>query len=116
MLKEASRLAGARDELDALRAQARALRAPHAHEWVRLHETECMLEAADLIFDASQVITETRMSHIREDFPERDDANWLKQVVLRQRNGRREITLPEIPTPLYPSPAARTVPSISSQP
>jgi succinate dehydrogenase/fumarate reductase flavoprotein subunit len=111
MLKEASRLTRSRGALDVLREQARALRAPDAHEWVRLHETECMLEAADLILDASQVRTETRMSHIREDFPVRDDANWLRQVVLRERNGRREITLPGIPTPLYPPPTPRPAPS-----
>lgn len=69
-----------------------------------------MLEAACLILDASRVRTETRLSHIREDYPERDDANWLRQVVLRQRNGRGEIALAAIPTPLYPPPVPAPAP------
>ena len=30
---------------------------------------------------------ETRGSHTRRDFPERDDANWLKHVAIENRDG-----------------------------
>jgi 3-hydroxyanthranilate 3,4-dioxygenase len=40
---------------------------------VRLRETEAMINTAEIIFAASRVRQESRLSHIREDYPERDD-------------------------------------------
>ena len=46
ILKKADRLEAARREIDALAERCEALRAPHAHELLRLKETEAMLLAA----------------------------------------------------------------------
>ena len=37
--------------------------------------------------------TETRGGHAREDFPERDDENWLKHTFVADRRGTGEIAL-----------------------
>lgn len=46
-------------------------------------ELEAMLETARLGLTAALTRTESRGAHYRDDFPEQDDANWLKTVVLR---------------------------------
>ncbi|MBL8090925.1 MAG: hypothetical protein JNJ43_11385, partial [Anaerolineales bacterium] len=34
---------------------------------------------------------ESRGGHAREDYPERDDENWLKHTLITKKNGKLEI-------------------------
>ncbi len=77
ILKSADRLQQALQSVDALDQQFQELAAPHTHELVRLKETEAMLLAARFMLGASLQRTESRLSHFREDHPQRDDENWL---------------------------------------
>jgi succinate dehydrogenase/fumarate reductase flavoprotein subunit len=77
ILKRGDRLEQALVKVTALARQFEEIAAPHVHELVRLKETEAMLLAARLILGASLYRTESRLSHFREDFDRRDDANWL---------------------------------------
>jgi succinate dehydrogenase/fumarate reductase flavoprotein subunit len=104
--KSADRLTGALEKIKHLKATAADLSAPHVHELVRLHETEAMLLAAELILEASLARTESRLSHFREDFDFRDDQNWLKWIDLTDDRGAVSRTETPIPTPLYPVDAA----------
>jgi len=38
----------------------------------------------------------TRGAHEREDFPEKDDKNWLKNIVIRLENGKMDLS-PQLP-------------------
>src|ERR1041384_562207 len=86
ILKRADRLTVALARLEALRDEATAMRAPHTHELVRLKETEAMLAAAEIILKASLMRTESRVSHFREDFPDRDDRDWLAWIDAVERD------------------------------
>jgi succinate dehydrogenase/fumarate reductase flavoprotein subunit len=102
ILKRADRLQRARRSLDRLTERFRAITAPHVHELVRLKETEAMLLAAHFILGASLYRTESRLSHFREDFAERDDDHWLVWVDVEPDGGidaPRFVKTP-IPTPL----------------
>jgi succinate dehydrogenase/fumarate reductase flavoprotein subunit len=88
ILKRADRLQAALDRLAALRVKAGAMRAPHTHELVRLKETEAMLLAAEMILGASLMRTESRVSHFREEHPERDDRDWLAWIDIVDAKGR----------------------------
>jgi succinate dehydrogenase/fumarate reductase flavoprotein subunit len=77
ILKRADRLELALQKVSALAGRVQEVTAPHVHELVRLKETEAMLLAAQLMLGASLYRTESRLSHFREDFENRDDANWL---------------------------------------
>jgi succinate dehydrogenase / fumarate reductase flavoprotein subunit len=44
-----------------------------------------MLDCAETIVRSAMVRTESRGAHSRTDFPERDDANWLKHVLVSLR-------------------------------
>jgi len=106
ILKRADRLAAACRKVEDLAARFQQCAAPHTHELVRLKETEAMLLAARLILGASLFRTESRLSHFREDFRERDDINWLVWTDT-EGDGRRRARAPQfvrtpIPTPLCP--------------
>jgi succinate dehydrogenase / fumarate reductase flavoprotein subunit len=50
-----------------------------------------MLEIAEVVAECALNRTESRGGHSREDFPNRDDQNWLKHTLAWTRNGKVEI-------------------------
>ncbi len=102
ILKRADRLEQALNKVETLAARAAEIAAPHVHELVRLKETEAMLLAARLILGASLMRTELRLSHLREDYTQRDDANWLCWVDISEADGAPRFGKTPIPTPLCP--------------
>jgi succinate dehydrogenase / fumarate reductase flavoprotein subunit len=109
ILKKADRLEQAMTRVDNLAAQFQAIAAPHVHELVRLKETEAMLNAARLILGASSFRTESRLSHFREDYPERDDENWAVWVdAIKSNDEQPSFATTPIPMPFYPIAALET--------
>jgi succinate dehydrogenase/fumarate reductase flavoprotein subunit len=45
-----------------------------------------MLDAAQMIANAALQREESRGTHFREDYPERDDKNWLKTININKKN------------------------------
>jgi succinate dehydrogenase/fumarate reductase flavoprotein subunit len=99
ILKRADRLHHALQKVMVLAARAQEASAPHVHELVRLKETEAMLLAAQLILGASLYRTESRLSHFREDYEQRDDANWLCWVDVAETEGTPAFRKTPVPTP-----------------
>lgn len=56
-------------------------------EWIWKIELENMLEQAKIYTKAALLRTESRGAHYRSDYPETDDANWLKNIVAARENG-----------------------------
>ena len=104
VLKRADRLHEACRKVAHLAEEFRELGAPHVHELVRLKETEAMLLAAQFILGASLYRTETRLSHFREDFADRDDTHWLVWVDIEPNNSAAapQFIKTPIPMPLFP--------------
>ncbi len=100
ILKSEERLTRALDELKGIKEKSESIHAPDAHGFVRLKETECMIDTCEMIFRASKMRKESRLSHIREDYPQRDDRNWLKWILIRQQNDVPYLWTEPIPTPL----------------
>jgi succinate dehydrogenase / fumarate reductase flavoprotein subunit len=50
-----------------------------------------MLEIAEVIAVSAANRKESRGGHSREDYPNRDDANWLKHTLVWNKNGKLEI-------------------------
>jgi succinate dehydrogenase / fumarate reductase, flavoprotein subunit len=65
------------------------------------HDLRNMTQCADIYFNAALARTETRGWHYREDFPKRDDKNWLKWVIVKQHDGRMVISAEDIPIDKY---------------
>ena len=100
--KREDRLKAAMARLAALRQEMARARAPHTHELIRFHETEAMLLAAELILHGSLYRTESRVSHFREDYDFRDDANWLCWVDIKETAEGPVLCKTPVPTPLFP--------------
>jgi succinate dehydrogenase/fumarate reductase flavoprotein subunit len=100
ILKRADRLKTAIATVEALADEFATIAAPHTHELVRLKETEAMLLAARFILGASLERTESRLSHFREDFEARDDANWLVWVDIAAGKDGPALSRTPVPTPL----------------
>jgi len=102
MLKSEWRLDAALGQLQLVKEKYRGLKAQHTHGFMRQKETECMMDTAKMILLASKIRKESRLSHIREDYPERDDIKWLRWVLIKAQEGRPHLWTEPIPTPLVP--------------
>jgi succinate dehydrogenase / fumarate reductase flavoprotein subunit len=54
-------------------------------------ELECLLGLAEAIVLSAMARTESRGAHSREDYPERDDAGWLKHTLIQRTEGEPRI-------------------------
>jgi L-aspartate oxidase len=86
VLRSATGLAAAATELSAL--AGRPGTEPATGSW----EVTNLLTVATALVDAAALREETRGSHWREDFPERDDDHWHGHVDVRLDEGGRLCT------------------------
>jgi succinate dehydrogenase/fumarate reductase flavoprotein subunit len=77
--------------------------APDMHECVKANEIKNYLQMSQLVCIASQARQESRAEHVRVDFPFRDDADWLKWVVLKLNDsGEASAGTWDLPISTYP--------------
>ena len=62
------------------------------------HQFESMLTLAEAITTAALYRNESRGSHYKEEYPQRDDDNWLKTSILRWKDGRHILTYNPVDT------------------
>ena len=55
-------------------------------------ELGSMLDCAEALLVGALARDESRGAHYRDDFPDRDDANWLKHTMLRKTSGGLELS------------------------
>jgi succinate dehydrogenase / fumarate reductase, flavoprotein subunit len=70
------------DRLDAVRSKADHLRVGDYRDLSAALEVENMLLVSEGVLKAASTREESRSEHSREDFPARDDARWLRRIVL----------------------------------
>jgi fumarate reductase (CoM/CoB) subunit A len=56
-------------------------------EWRRALEIENLLDVSEMMVRSAMMRKESRTTFLRDDYPEKDDVNWLKHVVVRKRDG-----------------------------
>ena len=58
---------------------------------VKALELRSLLQTGEMIGKAALMRTETRGSHFREDFPQRDDTDWLQSITLHDAEGQMRL-------------------------
>jgi succinate dehydrogenase / fumarate reductase flavoprotein subunit len=75
-----------------------------AEDWHMLglcHDLKNMAQCADIYYNSALTRTESRGWHYREDYPERDDKNWRKWIVIKQKDGKMAISTEAFPFERY---------------
>ena len=72
-----------------------------SHELVRCNEAKSMAFNAEILFKASLMRTETRGTNIREDYPETDNQNWLKWIIIKKEDGGMKFSTEPVPSAKY---------------
>jgi succinate dehydrogenase/fumarate reductase flavoprotein subunit len=73
------------------------MRAVDPHDLRNAHEVRNMVLGAEMMLRAALFRTESRGSFYREDYPRRDDENWLKWVVLKEDAGKMKLWTEPVP-------------------
>ena len=95
------RLNEALTKLEEIKSKTPSLLAKDFHYLARCHEVESMALCAELTMRAALMREESRGCHFREDYPKRDDKNWLKWVIIKQENGKMKLSTQPIPVNQY---------------
>lgn len=72
------------------------------HYLSKCHEVISMTTCAEMTFQSALMRTESRGFHFREDYPVRDDKNWLKWIILQRKNNNMSIRTEPLPINNYP--------------
>ena len=60
-------------------------------EWMEALETYNMFDTAELMLNASFLRKESRGSYLREDYPQIDNVNWLKNIHIKKTKGKKKV-------------------------
>lgn len=99
MLKAREKLAAVRSDM-LLKLSVRSPSPRYCYELIEAFEIENMLDTAEMMIEASLLRKESRRHmFIREDFPKRDDSNWLKHINIRQEAGKMTLVTTPVAFP-----------------
>ncbi|MFC1840528.1 FAD-binding protein [Thermodesulfobacteriota bacterium] len=87
--------------IEALKKNLNDLHAKDLHYLSKCHEVKSMALCAELTFRAALMRSESRGFHFREDFPEQDDKNWLKWIIIKEDKGKMKLSTQPIPVNEY---------------
>jgi succinate dehydrogenase / fumarate reductase flavoprotein subunit len=99
--REAGRMNEALGILDDAGAKLARVGAGNFHDLARYHSAESMLMAATFTYQAALMREESRAQHFREDFPVRDDKNWLRWINIEQGDGGPRLSTMPVPVDRY---------------
>jgi succinate dehydrogenase/fumarate reductase flavoprotein subunit len=74
-----------------------SMKASDLHDLRKVHETRNMVQCAEMLLRTSLVREESRGTFYREDYPERDDENWLKWILFRKDGDDMKIWMEPVP-------------------
>ena len=81
---------------------SKQLCAKDLHYLLSCREAEAMVLSAKMHFKASLMRKESRGWFLREDYPEMDNENWLKWIIVQNQNGEMTFTTEDVPIERYP--------------
>lgn len=95
------RLEVALRKLEKLKIKASGMKADDLHGLLACHEAEAMVLCCEMQLRAAAMRKESRGWFIREDYPDMDNENWLKWIVVQNRNGEMTFETEAVPVTEY---------------
>ena len=95
------RMAECEKMVDEAAEMAKDLCAEDMHGVLSCHEAEAMVLSAKMHFTAARMRKESRGWFYRTDFPETDNENWLKWIIVKNENGEMTTRTEDVPLHLY---------------
>ena len=95
------RLEEAISKIEEVQERLPELYAKDGHGLGKCHEAKSMALCAEMTFRAALMRTESRGTHFRVDYPERDDRNWLKWINIKQQSGKMVLSTEPVPMERY---------------
>lgn len=96
-----SKLNEALGRLEEARAKLTGAWAPEPHQLARLIEADAMLQCSEILLRSSLLRTESRSSFKRQEYPHRNDANWLQWTITQRQDDHMRITTQPVPLAAY---------------
>lgn len=87
MVRNGRAMTSALAEIQEIRARAACMGSRNLGEWVAAFEIQNASLVAELITRGAVMRRESRGAHSREDYPARDDVNWLCSIAVRRASG-----------------------------
>ncbi len=88
-------------KLEKVKAMVPQMKADDFHYLLACHEAEAMVFSAEMHFKASAMRKESRGWFLREDYPQMDNDNWLKWIVVENDNGEMKFSTEDVPIDEY---------------
>ena len=89
-------------KLEKIKRMAENLKADDFHNLLSCHEAEAMVLSAEMQFRGASMRKESRGWFLREDYPQMDNENWLKWIVVENDNGEMKFSTEDVPINDYP--------------
>jgi succinate dehydrogenase/fumarate reductase flavoprotein subunit len=81
-----------------LQSDSENLFAGNEHELMEALEVQNLVLTSEMILRAALMRTESRINHFRSDFPDRDDENWLKVILISKSSaGEMNLYIDKVP-------------------
>jgi succinate dehydrogenase/fumarate reductase flavoprotein subunit len=96
------RLEEALNKVLKIKAKLPELCAKDWHYLSACNEVKSMVTSAEMFYRAAMERKESRGWFIREDYPEMDNKNWLKWIIIQDKKGEMVISTEDVPIERYP--------------
>lgn len=99
--REHGRLREALDKIASARNNLSRVMARDPHELSRYHQAESMALSAEWTLKSALMRQESRGTHHREDYPYKDNKNWLKWILIKEEEGQARFFTEPVPMERY---------------
>ncbi|MFC2056428.1 FAD-binding protein [Chloroflexota bacterium] len=87
--------------IEEVKGRLPTLWAKDLHYLVKAHEAKSMALCAEITHRPALMRQESRGFHMREDYPERDDQNWLKWIIIKKEKEGMKLWTEPVPIDKY---------------
>lgn len=88
-------------KIESIKNMLDKMKADDFHELLSCHEAEAMVLCAEMQLKAASLRKESRGWFLREDYPGMDNDNWLKWIIVENKNGKMVLDTEDVPIGQY---------------